>query len=111
MNARKRIPFMKAFLSVTVALVVGSIVVLSAPAQTTTKNASDDAALQARIDKAFADDSTVSTAAIDATVVNARVRLSGTANSEAIKQRAERLAYAVKGVLGVENKIAVPAGP
>jgi len=71
--------------------------------------ASDDATLQTKIDKAFAEDPAVSAAVFDASVVNGRVRLSGTANSEAVKQRAERLAYAVKGVLGVDNKITVTA--
>jgi hypothetical protein len=70
----------------------------------------DDATLQTKIDKAFADDTTVSTAVIDATVVGGRVRLSGTVNSDAVKQRAERLAYAIKGVLAVDNKIVVNAG-
>jgi hypothetical protein len=72
--------------------------------------ANDDATLQTKIDKAFADDPAVSAAVVDATVVNGRVRLSGTVNSEAVKQRAERLAYAVKGVLAVDNKITVSAG-
>jgi hypothetical protein len=88
----------------------------TAPPSTTTTpppaapSASDDATLQAKIDKAFADDSSVSAAPVNATVVNGRVLLSGTANSDAVKQRAERLAYAVKGVLGVDNKIIVTAG-
>lgn len=72
--------------------------------------ANDDATLQTKIDKAFADDPAVSTAVIDATVVNGRVRLSGTVNSDAVKQRAERLAYAIKGVLGVDNKLTVSSG-
>jgi hyperosmotically inducible protein len=72
--------------------------------------ANDDATLQTKIEKAFADDSAVSTAVIDTAVVNGRVRLSGTVNSDAVRQRAERLAYAVKGVLGVDNKIVVSAG-
>ena len=72
-------------------------------------SASDDATLQTKIDQAFAADSTVSAAIINATVVNGRVRLSGTVNSDAVKQRAERLAYNVKGVLGVDNKIVVTA--
>ena len=74
--------------------------------------ASDDATLQQRIDKSFADDPAVAAATIDATVVNGRVKLSGTVSSDAVKQRAERLAYAVKGVLGVDNRIVVaPATP
>lgn len=73
-------------------------------------SASDDATLQTKIDKAFADDPAVSAAVVNATVVNGRVQLSGTVNSNAVKQRAERLAYAVKGVLGVDNRITVTAG-
>lgn len=70
----------------------------------------DDSALQAKVDKAFADDPNVADASVDALVVNGRVRLTGTVNSDALKQRAERLAYAVKGVLGVDNKIVVSGG-
>ena len=84
----------------------------TAPPASTAPPANDDATLQTKIDKAFADDPAVSAAVIDATVVNGRVRLSGTVHSDAVKQRAERLAYAVKGVLGVDNKIQVaPASP
>jgi hypothetical protein len=82
----------------------------TAPPASTAPPANDDATLQTKIDKAFAEDPTVSTAVIDATVVKGRVHLSGTVNSDAVKQRAERLAYAVKGVLGVDNKITVTAG-
>ncbi len=55
-------------------------------------------------------DAAVAATTTDATVVNGRVRLSGTVNSEAVEQRAERLAYAVKGVLGVDNRIVVSPG-
>jgi hypothetical protein len=82
----------------------------TAPPASTAPPANDDATLQTKIDKAFADDPAVSTAVIDATVVKGRVHLSGTVNSDAVKQRAERLAYAVKGVLGVDNKIVVTPG-
>ena len=70
-------------------------------------NGRDDASLQEKIDKAFAADPDVSAANIDATVVNGRVTLVGTVDSDAVKQRAERLAYQIKGVLGVDNKIVV----
>ena len=87
----------------------------AAPPTTTAPAApapSDDSALQQRIDKSFADDPAIAAATIDATVVNGRVKLSGTVSSDAVKQRAERLAYAVKGVLGVDNRIVVaPATP
>ncbi len=83
------------------------------PATTTTAPpANDDSTLQQKIDRSFADDAAVAASNVDATVVNGRVRLSGTVSSDAVKQRAERLAYAVKGVLGVDNKIVVaPATP
>ena len=45
------------------------------------------------------------------TVVNGRVILTGIVSSNAVKQRAERLAYSVKGVLGVDNKITVTPSP
>ncbi|MDT5159527.1 MAG: hyperosmotically inducible periplasmic protein [Acidobacteriota bacterium] len=79
------------------------------PPTTTAPPASgrDDASLQQKIDKAFADDPDISAATVDATVINGRVSLLGTVNSDAVKRRAERLASAVKGVLGVDNKIVV----
>ena len=70
-------------------------------------NGRDDASLQEKLDKAFAADPDVSAATINATVVNGRVLLVGTVSSDAVKQRAERLAYQIKGVLGVDNKIVV----
>ncbi|PYS81112.1 MAG: hypothetical protein DMF67_18045 [Acidobacteria bacterium] len=70
-------------------------------------NGHDDASLQQKLDKAYSDDPDISAANIDATVVNGRVKLLGTVGSEAVKQRAERLAYQIKGVLGVDNKIVV----
>jgi len=82
----------------------------SAPAAPAAPSASDDVTLQQNIDKSFADDPTVAASTVNATVVNGRVRLSGTVSSDAVKQRAERLAYAVKGVLGVDNKIVVSPG-
>ncbi|HEX8354073.1 MAG TPA: BON domain-containing protein [Pyrinomonadaceae bacterium] len=82
----------------------------TAPSAPATPAASDDSTLQQKIDTAFAADAAVAASTVDATVVNGRVRLSGTVSSDAVKQRAERLAYAVKGVLGVDNKIVVTAG-
>lgn len=79
----------------------------TAPPASSGASATDDLALQQRVDKVFADDQTVSAANVFATVVNGRVTLTGTVASAAVKQRAERLAYTVKGVLGVDNKITV----
>jgi len=82
----------------------------AAPPTTTAPPANDDSTIQQKIDTAFAADATVAASTVDATVVNGRVKLSGTVSSDAVKQRAERLAYAVKGVLGVDNKIVVSPG-
>jgi hypothetical protein len=82
----------------------------TAPAAPAAPTASDDVTLQQKIDTSFANDATIAASTINATVVNGRVRLSGTVSSDAVKQRAERLAYAVKGVLGVDNKIVVGPG-
>ncbi|MBC7929992.1 MAG: BON domain-containing protein [Rubrivivax sp.] len=76
----------------------------SAPPAT---SANDDASLQQKLDKAFEADADITAASIDATVVNGRVKLMGSVSSEAVKQRAELLAYQIKGVLGVDNKIVV----
>jgi hypothetical protein len=77
----------------------------SAPPPSTAAN--DDTAIQQKLDKAFANDAEISAANIDATVVNGKALLTGTVNSDALKQRAERVAYAVKGVHSVDNKIVV----
>ncbi|MDT7689279.1 MAG: hyperosmotically inducible periplasmic protein [Acidobacteriota bacterium] len=83
---------------------------MTAPPATTAPPAHDDSTLQGKIDKAFADDPGITAANVDAMVINGRVTLTGTVSSETVKQRAERLAYAIKGVLGVDNKIVVSPG-
>jgi hypothetical protein len=77
----------------------------SAPPPATSAN--DDTVVQQKLDKAFADDAEISAANIDATVVSGKALLTGTVNSEALKQRAERVAYSIKGVHSVDNKIIV----
>jgi hypothetical protein len=87
----------------------------TAPPSTTTATAPpahDDASLQLKVDDAFKNDPQIAAANIDATVVNGRVKLSGTVGSDALKQRAESVAYKIKGVLGVDNKLVVsPSTP
>jgi hypothetical protein len=83
----------------------------TAPPASSGANASDDLSIQQRVDRVFADDREVAAANVFATVVNGRVSLTGTVASDAVKQRAERLAYSVKGVLGVDNKITVSPTP
>ena len=69
--------------------------------------AHDDVSLQANLDKALADDTELSAAGVTATIINGRAGLTGTVNSDALKHKAERLAYAIKGVTGVDNHITV----
>jgi hypothetical protein len=73
--------------------------------------AHDDASLQTKLDKALTDDTDLSAAGITATVINGRVSLTGTVSTDALKRRAERLAYNIKGVTGVDNHITVTPAP
>jgi hypothetical protein len=79
------------------------------PASTgsTASSAVDDSGLRQKIDKALEDDTDLSAAGIIATVSNGRATLTGTVNTDALKRKAERLAYAIKGVTGVDNQITV----
>jgi hypothetical protein len=100
-------------------------VIIQAPPPTTTTTAPpasgssgstaapahDDSALQAKLDKALTDDTELSTAGVTATIVNGRVTLTGAVNTDALKRKAERLAYAIKGVTGVDNQITVSPAP
>ncbi len=70
-------------------------------------NVPDDAGLQTKVDKAFSDDPDIVNATVNTMVVNGKVMLTGTVKSDDLKRRAERLAYAVKGIRSVDNKIAV----
>ncbi|MCA1593257.1 MAG: BON domain-containing protein [Acidobacteria bacterium] len=70
-------------------------------------NPTDDLTLQTKLDKAFSDDRDIVNASINATIVNGKVMLMGTVKSDDLKRRAEKLAYQIKGVRSVENKITV----
>ena len=66
-----------------------------------------DSTIQAAIDKRLTDDPTFSTLGITATVVNAKVLLTGTVKSETLKADVERMVRQVKGVKEVDNQITV----
>ncbi|MFL6283945.1 MAG: BON domain-containing protein [Pyrinomonadaceae bacterium] len=94
------------------------VIIQAPPASTTTTNAPpattapaapahDDASLQTKLDKALTDDTELSAAGVTATIINGRASLTGNVNSDALKRKAERLAYAIKGVTGVDNHITV----
>jgi hypothetical protein len=94
------------------------VIIQAPPASTTTTTeppattapaapAHDDASLQTKLDKALTDDTELSAAGVTATIINGRASLTGNVSSDALKHKAERLAYAIKGVTGVDNHITV----
>lgn len=80
----------------------------SAPAAT---SGSDDMAVQTRLDDAFRKDSEIFDAGVTGIVVNGKATLTGAVKTDALKERAERVAYAVKGVRSIDNKIVVVPAP
>lgn len=66
-----------------------------------------DAGIQKKLDRALANDLVVADATFDAIVDGRRVRLTGTVNSSAIKQRAESIARSIEGVVSVNNELIV----
>jgi hypothetical protein len=76
----------------------------SAPA-----NTSDDGAVQMAVDKKISDDPTLSASGITATVLDAKVTLTGTVKSEALKSQLDKAVRSVKGVKQVDNQIVVMA--
>jgi hypothetical protein len=70
---------------------------------------SDDSAIQSQVDKKIADDTTIAALGVTAIVVDGKVTLMGTVNSDALKSRVERLVNSVRGVKNVDNKIVVVA--
>jgi hypothetical protein len=85
-------------------------IVVTPPPTTTTAPApsgTDDLTVQSSVDKKLTDDTTLGSLGIIATVVEGKVTLTGTVNSEDLKSRAERLVKAVKGVKRVDNQIIV----
>jgi len=75
-----------------------------------TTNVSDDAAIQARIDKKLQDDPTYSWLGITATVLEGKVTIVGTVKNDGMKSQIERMIKAIRGVKAVDNQIVVNAG-
>jgi osmotically-inducible protein OsmY len=73
----------------------------------TETTANDDSTIQAAIDKKLAEDTTLSTLGITATVINGKVTLIGTVKSDSLKTQVERLVRGIKGVKQVDNQIIV----
>ena len=79
----------------------------SSTTTTTAPSGTDDATVQTNVDTKLRDDTTLGSLGILATVIEGKVTLTGTVNSEDLKSRAERLVRAVKGVKRVDNQITV----
>jgi len=78
-----------------------------APAGGSTLPANADTTIQAAIDKKLADDPTLSSLAITATVMDGKVTLLGTVKSEALKAQVEKTLRTIKGVKQIDNQITV----
>lgn len=70
-------------------------------------NKADDAAITAAVEAGLAKDAQLSALHIDVDTKNGHVALSGTAPSQAAKQRAQAIAMAEKGVTGVDNRLTI----
>jgi len=66
---------------------------------------SQDGSIQAAIDKKLADDPTLSSLGIIATVLDGKVTITGTVKSEALKAQVERAIRSISGVRQVDNQI------
>ncbi|HEX8843801.1 MAG TPA: BON domain-containing protein [Pyrinomonadaceae bacterium] len=71
---------------------------------------SDDTAIRSQIDKKMAEDATLSTVAVTATVTEGKVTLIGTVDTQALKDRIERLVKVIRGVRDIDNQIIVSGG-
>jgi hypothetical protein len=72
-------------------------------------NTSNDGAIQTAVDKKISDNPTFSSLPITATVLDGKVTLTGTVNSEALKTQVDKMIRAIKGVKQVDNQIVVMA--
>jgi hypothetical protein len=80
------------------------------PATATKSSGPDDTSIQSEIDKRMAEDATLSTLGVTATVLDGRVTLIGTVESQALKNQVERMVKSVKGVRSVDNQVVISAG-
>jgi hypothetical protein len=67
----------------------------------------DDGEIKSQIERAFSSDPTLADADITVVVENGRVTLAGSVESIELKQKAQRLARSVKGVLAINDQLVV----
>jgi hypothetical protein len=72
-----------------------------------TKGGTDDATVQASVDKKISDDPDLAALGVIATVADGRVTLTGTVDTMEQKRSIERAVRSVKGVKGVDDRITV----
>jgi hypothetical protein len=82
----------------------------SSSSTTETASGTDDATVQANIDRKIADDSRLASLGVIATVANGKVTLTGTVDTADLKRSVERAVKSVKGVRSVDNQITVVGG-
>lgn len=82
----------------------------AAPPPSASGSETDDASVQARLDKAIREDTALFEAGVTATIIGGKVTINGAVSSQALKDRVEKLAYAIKGVQSVDNRITVVPG-
>ncbi|HEY6119122.1 MAG TPA: BON domain-containing protein [Pyrinomonadaceae bacterium] len=82
-------------------------IIVTPPSGGMANSGTDDSVIQADVDKKIADDPTISTLGVTATVLNGKVMLVGTVKSEALKAQVEKLVKSVRGVKQVDNQITV----
>lgn len=83
-------------------------IIVAPPAGGTTAPAENmDSTIQAAIDKRLTDDATFSTLGITASVMNGKVMLIGTVNTQTLKSDIERAVRQIKGVKEIDNQIIV----
>lgn len=81
------------------------VVIQQAPSGGSAPAVSQDGSIQAAIDKKIAEDPTLSALGITATVLDGKVTITGTVQSESLKSQVERAIRAISGVKQVDNKI------
>ena len=81
------------------------VIIQQAPAGGTAPPVSQDGSIQAAIDKKLADDPTLSSLGIIATVLDGKVTITGTVKSEGLKSQVERAIRSISGVKQVDNQI------
>lgn len=82
-------------------------IVVNPAGGTTTVPANNDATIQADVEKALMDDSTLGMLGITVTVLDGKATLIGSVKTEALKADVERLVRRVRGVKNIDNQISV----